>query len=358
MPPTAINPLVQSKRIKIHIAFPFVDGPYGGGNQFMKALRYQFQSTENYTSVPEEADAILFFSFNNWQRVLKLKKQFPEKIFIHRLDGITKLYNHRFDRRDNIAYLLNKLADASIFASDWSREAHLKMGLKQKKHQATILNAPNHKIFNTQNKIPFDTNRKTRLIASSWSRNWKKGFATYQWLDQNLDFSKYEMTFIGRSPIQFQNINHIAPLPSESIAEQLKQHDIFIFASENDTCSLSLLEPLFCGLPVIALDSGGNGQILQKGGELYNERGEIPHLLEAIVSNYDMYKNNISYTKINQIGKEYIQFLNLALQSDNPKKKISNVYSNYYFLLLQARISWIKTSNYLITKLLSMVNYD
>ena len=47
---------------KIHILFKFIEGPYGGGNQFLKALRDYFNEIGIYSEKPEEADIILFNS--------------------------------------------------------------------------------------------------------------------------------------------------------------------------------------------------------------------------------------------------------------------------------------------------------
>ena len=45
--------------MKIHILHDFIDGPYGGGNQFLKALRQYFMDKDLYENDYETADAIL-----------------------------------------------------------------------------------------------------------------------------------------------------------------------------------------------------------------------------------------------------------------------------------------------------------
>src|SRR3989339_667991 len=73
--------------LKIHIVFKFKNGPWGGGNQFLKALCDEFKKNGIYEDDPAKADAILFNSHHKLKEVLKLKFKYPQKKFIHRIDG-------------------------------------------------------------------------------------------------------------------------------------------------------------------------------------------------------------------------------------------------------------------------------
>jgi hypothetical protein len=57
-----------------------------------------------------------------------------------------------------------------------------------------------------------------------------KGFKTFKWLDENLDFERYSMTFMGNIPddITFVNIQHQPPVTSEKLAPVLKHHDVYL----------------------------------------------------------------------------------------------------------------------------------
>lgn len=69
--------------MKIHILYPFVDGPWGGANQFLKAIKNYFISLNAYTEDENKADIILFNSSPSalllllLSKVYKLKKQNP-----------------------------------------------------------------------------------------------------------------------------------------------------------------------------------------------------------------------------------------------------------------------------------------
>ncbi len=296
--------------MKIHILFKFKDRPFGGGNQFLKSLKKNLHLINAYEEDLVKADAVLFNSHHCIEDVAKCKRKHPDKLFVHRIDGPMRLYNKIGDKRDDIVLVANKwLADATIFQSEWSRGQNYRLGLPGKRFEATISNAPDAAIFNRKGKNSFSIKRKIRLIASSWSLNWKKGFCVYKWLDDNLDFDRYEMFFVGRRPIEFKKIEAIPPLSSEELAEQLKRCDIFIAASQKDPCSNSLIEALHCGLPAIGLSDGGHPEIIAKGGETFSKPQDIPALLEKITENYAEYQANICSLSIKEVAGKYYDFV-------------------------------------------------
>ena len=57
-------------KVRIHILYSFREGPWGGANQFLKALREEMRAHGNWADSPADADVILFDSFNELQRVI------------------------------------------------------------------------------------------------------------------------------------------------------------------------------------------------------------------------------------------------------------------------------------------------
>ena len=307
--------------MKVNIVFTIANTPKGGGNQFLRTLKDELFAKELYSRV-EDADVILFNSHQDIEKVIKIKRKYPEKLFIHRIDGPIRLYNKMSDRRDFITNITNRnVADATVYQSEWSKMANLEMGLEQNKYEKIIPNAVDCDIFNRQNKSEFSKNRKVRLIASSWSSNINKGFETYKYLDEHLDFSKYEMTFVGNSPIQFRNIRMVEPQASRELAKILKQQDIYITASKKDPCSNSLIEALACGLPAVCYKDGGHPEILKEAGVLFSKEDEIPALLNEIVENYDIYQGRIQIKGIADITAEYVKFFHKILNESEGKRK-------------------------------------
>ena len=300
--------------LRINILFPILDTATGGGNQFLKMLKKNLQKRGLYAE-SKEADVILFNSHQYIPDVVRMKRCYPNKIFIHRIDGLMKLYNKPEDKRDNIVHLANKwISDGNIYQTEWSRERNYEFGMEKVPYEITICNAADSSIFNRDEKCSFDKNRKIRIIATSWSSNINKGFDTYKYLDDTLDWNKYEMTFIGNSPLEFKHIVYKAPMNSMDLAKEIKQHDIYISASRKDSCSNSVIEALFCGLPVLCLKDGGHPELVKSGGILFESQEEISCLLEKIINDYEWYQHNI---EIIPMGKVVDAYISLAEQIKN-----------------------------------------
>ncbi|MFA5238589.1 MAG: hypothetical protein WC476_02615, partial [Phycisphaerae bacterium] len=129
--------------VKVHILFEFKEGPWGGGNQFLKSLKKYLRSIDAYDENIATASAVLFNSHQYIDEVVKAKINNPEKVFIHRIDGPMRLYSRPEDKRDNVVLAANRyLADATVFQSEWSRQQNHRLGLHQKSFEIVIPNAP------------------------------------------------------------------------------------------------------------------------------------------------------------------------------------------------------------------------
>lgn len=311
--------------MKIYIIFPFQDGPYGGGNQFLKALRSEFVKKGMSADRPESADIFLFNSFQDIRRTLALKRKYQSKLFVHRIDGPISLYRgHSKGSPDKLIYKLNALvADATIFQSRFSFTENLRLGMSEPKIFEIIPNASDKNIFYPAKNNPhsFD-GRKIRLISTSWSSNPMKGFSVYGFLDANLDFGKFEYAFVGRSPIAFTNIKSIPPQPSEQVAELMRSSDIYITASRKDPCSNSLIEALSCGLPAVALRDGGHPELVQNGGELFDKQEEILPKIELVARNYEWYRTQIPVFSMERTGDAYLNFME-KLRIDQKENRVT-----------------------------------
>ncbi len=300
------------KKLTIH--HQFHPPPWGGGNQFLLALSSMLEKKSWVVthSRKKTKGTILFNSFLiDFNLINKIKSDYA--LMLHRIDGPTYLIRGE-DKEidDDIFNLNNKIADISIFQSIWSLFATLSMGYKPV-NPVLIMNASSPDIFNRKNKPQFKRDRKTKLISSSWSDNPRKGGRVYKWLDENLNWDKYEYTFAGRVQEKLDNIKIIDPVPSEELSSILKQHDIFITASDNDPCSNAVIEALSCGLPVIYLDKGGHSELVQFGGLGFKSKEEIPDLLDLLVRNYTSFINLVVAPDMDSISEKYTKTIELGL---------------------------------------------
>ncbi len=302
----------------IAIFHQFHKPPYGGGNQFLLALRQALGQNgwrvEN-NRISATTRACLYNSYNfDFARLRALRRE--NCLMIHRIDGPLTVYRGREDGSDQRIWAINQeLADVTVFQSHYSWRKYLELGMPFQS-PVVISNACDPAIFHPHGREPFNPQRKIRLISSSWSNHPQKGGEIYAWLDSHLDWTQYEYTFVGQSSHTFDHIRHIPPVPSANLADQLRQHDIYITASRHDSCSNAVIEALTCGLPVIYLNSGGTPELVQRGGLPFAEATEVPDLLAEIGQNYAAYQAAIAVPSIMEIADQYLQVMRLMPAAD------------------------------------------
>jgi glycosyltransferase involved in cell wall biosynthesis len=174
------------------------------------------------------------------------------------------------------------------------------------------MNAADPRIFHRRGRIPFDRQRRVRLMSTSWSDNPNKGAAIYKWIEDHLDWDRFDYTFVGRSTVRFERIRVLAPVPSAHLSTLLRQHDIYIAASRNDPCSNSLIEALSCGLPAVYLKSGGHPEIVGEGGLGFVHEQEIPELLDRLVDDYESRQQRISVPSLAEVTDRYLEAMGVA----------------------------------------------
>jgi len=298
--------------MKVSILYKTSDAPFGGGNQFLRALRKEFLRLGVYSD-SDNADIFLFNSHHDLVRVNQIKQKFPNRKFVHRIDGPMRLYNNMSDNRDLVVYQANNnLANATVFQSQWSRIANIKLGLKPTDPVAVIHNAVDSEIFYSDSYYMSDPNKKARIISATFSPNIRKGFRTYEFLDKNLDFKKFEYVFAGNSNIRFKNIKNIGCLTSKKLADEMRASDIYITASENDPCSNSLLEAIACGLRILVLKSGGHPELVNNEGNIFATQDELLKKLE----DYDSLPTVLQEHTVEEVAESYLKFFEKVLEHE------------------------------------------
>ncbi len=290
----------------------FYKPPYGGGNQFMLALRKALRRRGVRVSANKISRLIDVYLLNSVHfdrdRFSRLRRR-GDLLLVHRVDGPIHLYRGSSDELDRLCFELNaELAQVTVLQSVWTYREIVKMGY-QPVQPVVIHNAADPDIFHPRGRVPFDPGRKIKLISTSWSKNPNKGGPVYKWLDQHLDWSRFEYTFVGNCSEAFEHIRQIAALPSAPVAELLRQHDIYLTASRNDPCSNALIEAQSCGLPALYLDSGGHPELVGQGGLPFAEVEEIIPQLELLVENYESFQNLIVTPTLAEVADKYLALL-------------------------------------------------
>ncbi len=326
--------------MKINIFFNLKGGAWGGANQFLKALKKKLAEKKAYEDNPNDSTTVIANSYHELNDLISFLIFKPDTFIIHRLGPI--FYYHRgsawrlYDKF--IINFANKFADGIIFQSAWSFEEAKKLGFEKEIEHAIIHNAPDCEIFNEHNKSNHKKDiKKFTIIATSNSDNLAKGFDYFDFLDKNLDFSKYRMIFVGRSPIKFENVIHIAPQDSKNLAKILNSGDLYLSPVKNEACSNAILEALTCGLPVLGLNNSSNPEIIGFGGELFSNKKELIAKIEKIRNNYKSYQDAIKKPGLENITNQYIGFINKIEKTKQPRKR-----NNFALLFCKINLFFIK----------------
>ena len=297
----------------ITILHTFHKPPWGGGNQFLLALKKAIEQKgwKVKNNLKGNPKLCIFNSFTFDMSVLEDIEKYRNTRMVHRVDGPTILVRGKDKELDDKVFEINnKVADITVFQSYWSYKETIRLGYPPK-NPVIIPNAVDPDTFNRKNRIKFSRKRKIRLISTSWSSNLNKGFETYKWLENHLDWNRFEYTFVGNSPLKFEHIHHIPPQPSQKLADILRQHDIYIIASRNDPCSNALIEAQACGLPALYLNDGGHPEIVGYGGLGFSSNEEILSKLDHLVENYETFQNLITIPTIEDIAEKYLSLIKL-----------------------------------------------
>lgn len=304
----------MDKQLKVGILFDFKGGPYGGGNQFLKALADGLDAARAYASSPQIADVVIANANpgnikNILSYVMTRKNTCKKQGLVLRVDGPISLIRENAKWSDwIIGASINNFADGIIFQSKWSREKNKELISIKPNFETVIYNAPNQKVFRAKNRGNHLRDEVIKLIAVSWSANEKKGFSTYRYLDDHLDTARYQMTFIGNSPITFKNIRQLPPMSSDRLSQELQEHDIYVTASENDPCSNALIEALAMGLPAVARNSGGHPELVRKGGALFDDNKDVLPTIDLVSNNLGDYRCGIPVFSLSATTDQYLTF--------------------------------------------------
>lgn len=307
----------MKRSLTVGLWHSFFKPPYGGGNQFMMALRkglVQHSVRVRENELTHDIDAYILNSIHfDVDRFLKFQREHRINV-IHRIDGPIHLIRG-FDReKDELCYSLNEqFASATVLQSAWTYQRIVEMGYKPVR-PVIVHNAVDPDIFHSRGRIRFERNRKVRLISTSWSNNPRKGGPTYKWLDTNLDWDRYEYTFVGNASEEFSRIRHIPPVSSEELAALLRNHDVYITASRNDPCSNALIEALACGLPALYLNDGGHPELVGMGGLPFHDEHDILSQLRRLVDDYEIFQSVIVVPALKDVAGTYLALVRDVIQ--------------------------------------------
>lgn len=310
---------VGLRRHRVNLWHEFHEPPWGGGNQFLLLLRKGLKERgvrilENRLS--RRADAYLLNAVHFDVDAFRDRARKERLPIVQRIDGPIQLVRGRDEASDELCYQLNReFADVTILQSRWSIEATYELGFRPQR-PVLIHNAVDPDIFHSDGRIPYSSDRKIRLIASSWSDNPRKGGPFYRDLCERLDLDRYEFTFVGRVCEPLPGARMVGSVGSTDLADLLREHDVYITASQADPCSNALIEALACGLPALYLDDGGHPELVGFAGLPFQTVDEALNQLERLVNHYEIFQRLIAVQDAGDVVGRYAQVLDLVARAE------------------------------------------
>lgn len=274
--------------MKVYINRKPVHGPYGGGAKFINGFYEHARDTgceliANDSMTPSP-DVILLVGLTNDGSGISPEQTIMYKMMLSGQKDIKLVLrvNENDARKDtnNVDDYLLKLSkhiDGTIFVSDWLRDAFVAKGWHQPQN-TVIHNGVDNTVFKPNAKL---NNGKVNIVTEHWSDNPLKGEDFALWLDdfvgRHLD--EFTATFIGRTKAHLKHTQHIRPMASKALGEELGKYDVCINATRFDPGPNSVIEPISCGLPTYVHVDGGGAVEFAGTDHTFRDAAQLEQLL-------------------------------------------------------------------------------
>ncbi|MEO1590768.1 MAG: hypothetical protein AAFU71_05690 [Cyanobacteria bacterium J06632_22] len=289
--------------MKVSIGMKLRQGPWGGGNQFGNALVgfLERQGVEVYFDLSQpNLDLILLCEPRSTLQI----SAFSESDIFHYLNHVNaetlviQRINECDERKGTQGInqrlkLANLAVDYTVFVASWLRDLFVDQGLPCQR-TGVILNGSDPAIFHAQGYHSWDRQSPLKIVTHHWGGHWMKGFDVYSALDEKLAEQPWShpvrFTYIGNVPegFQFRHAQHIAPLHGAALADQLRQHHVYLTASLNEPGGHHQNEGASCGLPLLYRESGCMPEYCQGFGLSFTEDTFIEKL-QAMMDGYESF---------------------------------------------------------------------
>ncbi|OEJ66073.1 glycosyltransferase [Magnetovibrio blakemorei] len=337
--------------MKIAIGYTVVEGPWGGGNRFVAALRDALLKSGHlvvHDLRAPDIDIILIidprtripnipFGAGSILRYLAFRN--PKAVVIHRINECDERKNTRtinFRLR-----LANYAADHTVFVGSWLE--NLSVWRKcDGRGSSVILNGADPDVFNMNGHKPWDRSGPLKLVTHHWGGNWMKGFDVYQKLDQMLSeptwSDRIAFTYIGNVPkgFAFQNTTHLAPLDAYQLANELRSHHVYVTASIFEPGGNHQNEGALCGLPLLYRDSGCMPEYCNDYGVMFDGPDNIGYAINRMMDEYDTWYERISSypCTIQNTVNSYLECIKSLHGTCEEVRKSRHIWRNPFLFLL------------------------
>ena len=352
--------------MKVALGYNIQEGPWGGANLFAKSLyEYLIEQGEEVVFSLDDFDIDLILlteprrnllsgAFSDYDVLDYLENINSEAVVIQRINDCDqrKEINHM-----NRRYIwANRCADYTVFIGEWLVPLYEKSGWVKRDYDIG-LNGADQKVFYAKDSYNRDKGDKLKIITHHWGPNWLKGWDFYEYLDRLLDneewSQKFTFTYAGKLPkgFTFRNSVYKEPLSGDALANVIRDHDIYLTASQFEPAGMHHIEGAMCGLPLIYRDSGALPEYCKNHGVMFQDEKSFKDALLSVRQNYDSFSSNMrSYPHSGErmCRKYHKIFKEVYLQRDALlQKRDSRKFSNYIPFRGNVRIDIGTVENFL-----------
>ncbi len=283
-----------------------VKGPWGGGNNFVKALCSELVSEGHVVTHSLDSDIDCFFIVDprpdndcpGIANYIQNHQKFSNVKVVHRVNECDARKNT--EHVDGMLLNVSQFVDKTIFVSNWMRSYFENKGWRCKDntfiHNGVDLKNYYPDIQKTQSK-------KVSFVTHHWSNNILKGFDAYEFLDYLAGKNLIDFTYIGRHRNSFSSTICVSPCAGKELADNLKKHDVYISGSRFDPGPNHVLESIACGLPTYVHSDGGGSVEFAGNNHTFRNLSE----LESLILRNSFVKNDYQPTSWNQSIQAYIK---------------------------------------------------
>ncbi len=293
--------------MNVSIGINLQSGPWGGGNQFGRALArylgdkgvnvsYDLKAPDLDIIILAEPDAKLAISSYSHKDILKYLLFCNHRcLVVHRINNSSEAKNDETRNFNKFRLVANKIADHTVFVSKWVHERYVEAGFNSP-HYRIILNGGDPALW--QRKRQSERTGKLKLVTHHWSSHPNKGFDIYKKLDEMLGLSPWfrqvSFTYIGRVPhgLHFENSRYVEQMSGSKLAEEIKMHDVYLTASKNEAGPMHCIEGALCGLPLLYHESGALPEYCSGFGISFTEE-YFEQKLQEMIETYDRWADRI-----------------------------------------------------------------
>jgi hypothetical protein len=291
--------------VKVSIGYEVVDGPWGGGNAFVKAmtswLRERGHQVVNNLQ-DNDIDIIMIidprshlpgYTYSAFEVMRYQTKINPKVVVVHRINEC--------DERKNTKWMnfwlraANYVSDHTLFIADWLRDLKI-WHPNDGRPSDTVFNGGDTTVFYPRSNSKRQFGSPFRLVTHHWGGNWMKGFDVYQKIDQMLDDPEWrnriDFTYIGNLPhrFEFKNVQVRPPLSGNGLGEALCEYDGYITASICEPGGMHHVEAGLSGLPLLYRNSGALPEYCRGYGQIFNGVDDFEVALTNYLENWEQYK--------------------------------------------------------------------